>query len=211
MAARWKGRRGSRSRNTAATAGPIENNVIDELIAGDVDRQEFLRRATMFGIGAGTIGALLRYMGEADVAYGAPGVAVQRGGTIRVGASAVGSSFEPRLLREAGSLASAASIPGEFLTFSNQALQVKPWLATSWKPNATLTRWTFQLRRGVKFHNGRTMNADDVVATFKQYLSVTPSEILSAIPATLLGPEGVVKRGPYTVEFRLKQPSNAFP
>lgn len=191
-------------------AGPIENNVIDELIAGDLDRQEFLRRATMFGIGAGTIGALLKYTGEADVAYGAPAMAVQRGGTIRIAATAVGSSFEPRLLREAGSL-SAVAIPGEYLTFSNQALQVRPWLATSWKSNAALTRWTFQLRRGVKFHNGKTMTADDVVASFKQYLSVTPSEILSAIPASLLVAGGVVKRGPYTVEFRLKQPSNAFP
>ena len=26
-------------------AGPIENNLIDELVAGDLDRQEFLRRA----------------------------------------------------------------------------------------------------------------------------------------------------------------------
>ena len=194
-----------------STAGPIENNVIDELIAGDVDRQEFLRRATMFGIGAGTIGAAAPLHGRGRRRIRCPGgracSGAGRSASVR---PAVGSSFEPRLLREAGSL-SAAAIPGEYLTFSNQALQVKPWLATSWKPNAALTRWTFQLRRGVKFHNGRTMNADDVVATFKQYLSVTPSEILSAIPASLLGPEGVVKRGPYTVEFRLKQPSNAFP
>ena len=51
-------------------AGPLENNVIDELVSGELDRDEFLRRATMFGLGAGTIGALLRYGGEADVAYG---------------------------------------------------------------------------------------------------------------------------------------------
>ena len=49
-------------------AGPIENNLIDELVAGELDRQEFLRRATVFGLGAGTIGLLLRYVGEADVA-----------------------------------------------------------------------------------------------------------------------------------------------
>ena len=52
-------------------AGPLENNVIDELIGGELDREEFLRRATMFGIGAGTIGALLRFMGEPDLAFGA--------------------------------------------------------------------------------------------------------------------------------------------
>ena len=53
-------------------AGPIENHVIDELVASELDRQEFIRRATMFGLGAGTIGALLRFVGEADVAFGAP-------------------------------------------------------------------------------------------------------------------------------------------
>src|SRR5688572_16102304 len=128
-------------------AGPIENQLIDELVGGDLDRQEFLRRASIFGLGAGATGLLLQYMGQ-DVAFGAPtAVAQKRGGTLRVGAPTVGSSFEPRLLREFGSLA-LAGIVGEYLTFSNQALQVRPALATSWKPNAALTVWTFQIRRG---------------------------------------------------------------
>lgn len=191
-------------------ADEIDNNLIDELVAGELDRQDFLRRATVFGLGAGTIGLLLRYMGE-EPAFGAPpAVAQKRGGTLRVGVTASASSLEPYLLREAGTLA-LAGIPGEYLTFSNNALQVKPWLATSWKSNASLTRWTFQLRRGVRFHNGKTMTADDVVASFKQYLSEAQSQIYSAIPKTLLGPEGVVKTGPYTVQFRLKSPNNAFP
>jgi len=192
-------------------AGPIENNLIDELVGGELDRQEFLRRATVFGLGAGTIGALLRYVGEADLAFGAPAaVAQKRGGTLRVGVTAVGSSFEPYLLREAGTLA-LSGIPGEYLTFSNNQLQVKPWLATGWTPNAELTVWTFQLRRGVKFHNGKTMTADDVVASFRQYLTEKTSQLLSAIPLSLLEPSGVVKTGPYTVQFRLKAPNNAFP
>ena len=83
-------------------------------------------------------------------------IAQKRGGTIRVGATKAGSSFEPVLLREAGSLA-FASLTGEYLTFSNQQLQVRPALATSWKPNRNATVWTFQLRRGVKFHNGKTI------------------------------------------------------
>jgi peptide/nickel transport system substrate-binding protein len=192
-------------------AGVIENNLIDELVAGDVDRQEFLRRASVFGLGAGTMGLLLRYVGEAEPAFGATtGEAQKRGGTLRVGAAAVGSSFEPILLREAGTL-SFAGIMGEFLTFSNAALQLKPWLATSWKSNANATVWTFQLRRGVKFHNGKTMTADDVVASFRQYMAAPTSQLFSAIPKTLLAPEGVVKTGQYTVQFRLKEPNGAFP
>ena len=191
-------------------AGPIENNLIDELVAGELDRQEFLRRATVFGLGATAIGALLKFVGEPELASGAPLLQAKAGGTLRVGMLGFTSGLEPYQLREAGSLG-LAGICGEFLTFSNNALQVKPWLATSWKPNKTLTTWTFQLRKGVKFHNGKTMTADDVVASFKQYLTLKTSQLLSAIPTSLLGPEGVVKTGPYTVQFRLKSPNNAFP
>ncbi len=191
-------------------AGPIENNLIDELVAGELDRQEFLRRATVFGLGATAIGALLKFVGEPELASGAPLLQAKVGGTLRVGMLGFTSGLEPYQLREAGSLG-LAGICGEFLTFSNNALQVKPWLATSWKPNKSLTTWTFQLRKGVKFHNGKTMTADDVVASFKQYLTLKTSQLLSAIPSSLLGPEGVVKTGPYTVQFRLKSPNNAFP
>jgi peptide/nickel transport system substrate-binding protein len=189
-------------------AGPIENNLVDEWNDGLLDRGELLRRGAVFGVSASVIGALLGASPAAATTRQRSAVKV--GGTLRVGMLAYGSGLEPYQLREAGTLG-LAGIMGEFLTFSNNQLQVKPWLATSWKPNADLTVWTFQLRKGVKFHNGKTMTADDVVASFKQYLTLKTSQLLSAIPANLLGPEGVVKIGPYTVQFRLKQPNNAFP
>ena len=108
--------------------------------------------------------------------------AAKIGGTLRIGSVAYNSSLEPYGLREAGSLG-LAGIPGEYLTWTNNKFEVKPWLATSWKPNAALTVWTFQIRKGVKFHNGKTLNADDVVASFKQYLNQKTSQILSALPA----------------------------
>ena len=191
-------------------AGPIENNLIDELVSGELDRQEFLRRATMFGLGAGTLGALLKFVGEPELASGAPLAPGKVGGTLRVGMLGYGSGLEPYQLREAGTLG-LAGIPGEFLTFSNAALQVKPWLATSWKPNKTGTVWTFQLRKGVKFHNGKEMTADDVVASFRQYTGNPKSQLLSAIPASLLPPEGVRKAGKYTVQFHLTSPNAAIP
>src|SRR5438128_2054088 len=35
-------------------------------------------------------------------------------------------------------------------------------LATKWEPSADHRRWTFWLRKGVKFHNGDDVTADDV-------------------------------------------------
>ncbi|MBL8670657.1 MAG: ABC transporter substrate-binding protein, partial [Alphaproteobacteria bacterium] len=56
------------------------------------------------------------------------------------------------------------------LTRIDTDLSVKPDLATSWEASADLKTWTFKLRPGVKFHHGRTLDADDVVATFNRIL-----------------------------------------
>jgi peptide/nickel transport system substrate-binding protein len=188
-------------------AGPLENNVIDELVGGDLDRQEFIRRATMFGIGAGTIGALLRFMGEPDLAWGAPQEVGQAGGIIRVGIPQFGASLEPYLLNEGGALA-FAGIPGEYLTFTTPTGAVAPALATSWRPNADATVWTFQIRRGVKFHNGKTLTARDVVASLKQYVGAKGS---NAGLSPFFDPSGVSARGQYTVVIRLKSPIGVLP
>ena len=188
-------------------AGPLENNLIDELVDGELDREEFLRRATMFGLGAGTIGALLRFVGEADLALAAPQGPVQAGGTIRLGIPVFGASLEPYLLNEGGALA-FAGIPGEYLTFTTPDGRVVPWLASSFRPNADATVWTFQIRRGVRFHNGKTLTAQDVVASMKQYVGQRNS---NAGLAPFFDAAGVSARGRYTVVFRLKSAIGVFP
>ena len=40
----------------------------------------------------------------------------------------------------------------------------KPWLAKTWYPNTTFTRWVINLQTGVTFQDGEPFNADAVVA-----------------------------------------------
>ncbi len=189
-------------------AGPLENNLIDELVNGELDRQEFLQRGAMFGLSLGTMGALLGSVGEAAAAPASVQLAhVKAGGTIRLGIPAFGASLEPYLLNEGGSLA-LAGIPGEFLTFTNLRGQVVPSLATSWKPNKNATVWTFQIRKGVKFHNGKTLTSADVVASMKQYVGAKGS---NAGLSPFFDASGVSAKGPYAVEFRLKSAIGVFP
>ena len=96
-------------------ASPIENNLIDELVAGELDRQEFLRRAAVFGLGAGTIGTALQVSRRARA-----GVRRTRSRRRRWAARCASASvaynwrLEPYELQEAGSLG-LAGIPGEYL------------------------------------------------------------------------------------------------
>lgn len=48
------------------------------------------------------------------------------------------------------------------VTYDPATLEPKPLLAESWKVSTDGTVYTFTLRKGVKFHNGREMTAEDV-------------------------------------------------
>jgi len=189
-------------------AGPIENTLIDEFVAGEFDRKELIRRAGIFGVSASVVGTLLGALGEAPLAL-AGTETVKAGGRIKVGITPPpAGAIEPHLFADQGSL-QTGGIAGEFLTRATQSKTLLPELAVSWKPNADASIWTFKLRPNVKFHTGQTMTADDVVTTWKR-LTSPGSTALSAVGG-ILTPDGVVKVDDLTVAFHLTSPVSNFP
>jgi len=86
-------------------------------------------------------------------------------------------------------------------------LVIKPELAEKWDVSRDGLTWTFQLRRGVVFHNGQKFNADDVEYTYKR---TTDPKVASIHKSRLDIVEKFEKLGEYEVRFKLKSPSAAF-
>ena len=79
-----------------------------------------------------------------------------------------------------------------------------PALAESWTTSADGKMWTFKLRRGVKFHNGREFVSDDVKYSYERVLDPNGSSggrgYLNAIDA-------METPDKYTIRIHTKQPS----
>jgi len=134
-------------------AGPLEGTLIDEFVDGAMDRSTFIRRASVLGLSMGTIGAALKAFGHPGLAQASTG-AVAAGGRLRLGVVPPPvTGLDPHTYKDTGGLVTGG-IAGEFLTRATQSLTLLPELATSWKPNANATIWTFKLRPNVKFQSG---------------------------------------------------------
>lgn len=83
-----------------------------------------------------------------------------------------------------------------------------PELATSWDSNDDLSVWTFQLREGVEFHNGKTMDAYDVVFSIKLHMG---EDSLSQVKALVAVISEVEATGPNEVTITLNSGNAGFP
>ena len=190
-------------------AGPIENTLIDEWMAGEFDRRELLRRASIFGVSVPVVGLLLEAAGEPAPAFAASARAAASSSRLRMGIiPPPAGALEPHTLEDQGA-EETCGIPGEFLTRVLNSGKLIPELAISWKPNSQATIWTFKLRPNVMFQTGQTMTADDVVTTWERLIS-PGSQALSAV-GSYLHSGGVHKVDDLTVAFHLNQPVSNFP
>lgn len=77
----------------------------------------------------------------------------------------------------------------------------KPELAEEVTINDDYTEYTYKLRKGVLFHNGEEMKADDVVASMNRWISKYGNA------ATMVGDSRFEKVDDYTVKITLDQPT----
>ncbi|MFO1088101.1 MAG: ABC transporter substrate-binding protein [Hyphomicrobiales bacterium] len=185
-----------------------ENQLIDTLVAGRVDRREFMRFGSVLGLSLPMLSAIAGAVGYGVTA--APRIARAAGGTVRYGQIVPAAAIDPVKIADGGGLTVLSQF-GENLVLSGRDLVAKPMLAESWSPNNDGTVWTFKLRKGVKFHNGKEMKADDVVATFDRLADPANSSNALSVFSGMLSKGNTKKVDDYTVEFHLDTPNGNFP
>ncbi len=135
------------------------------------------------------------------------------------------NGFQPALYTDEPTFeASSRTIFDRLVAFNDDASRLVPSLAESWDISADGLRYTFHLRRGVRFQSNfgfrptRDFNADDVLFTFdRMRLPSHPYHAVSGGTYTYFKSMGlgrliraIDKVDPYTVRFTLAEPNAPF-
>ena len=126
--------------------------------------------------------------------------AMQRGGTLRI--AEIGEPLTLDTVATTADLTSIITLPifEELFTFDAN-WKIQPLLAESYVQSKDGLTYTFKLRKNVKFHNGKDMTADDVVASLIRWGKMSPrgSSVYKIVEATTADDK-------YTVSMKLKEP-----
>ena len=129
-------------------------------------------------------------------------------------------SLDPVHITDTVSHAVASELFDGLVAFDH-ALKIRPAIAGRWVISKDGRTYTFKLRPDVKFHNGRTVTAEDFRFSFEHLLNPETRSERTWILEKLLGARkfmagkatsvrGIHVRGPHTLELTLERPFAPF-
>lgn len=114
--------------------------------------------------------------------------------------------FDPHKVPAASSVR-IYSLIYESLTKLDENMEIIPNLAEKWETSEDGKTITVFLQKGVKFHDGKDLTAEDVKFTFERILNPDTGSISKSYFSSL---ESIEVKDPTTVVFHLKNPDAAF-
>ncbi len=175
-------------------------NQASRLTAGNVSRRQFIMTALAAGA------TLPMAMSMATNAMAATPV---KGGKLRqgIGYGSTTDTLDPGT-SENGFTQALHYTYGNQLTEVDSDGQLISELAESFEPADGASSWVFNLRQGVEFHNGKTLTADDVIATYNYHRDENSK---SAAKGLLTAIKSMKKDGDNRIIFELDSGNADFP
>lgn len=125
------------------------------------------------------------------------------GSTLRAALTASAPTLDPHSTTHLAVREIGMHIFENLLTFDAK-FQIAPQLAERWEMSKDGKVYTFYLRKGVKFHNGKEMTAEDVRASVERFRAIAPRR------NELDGLSRLEVVSPFVVRMTLSKPDAAF-
>src|SRR5437588_2804591 len=128
------------------------------------------------------------------------------GGHLVIGQRSEPKTLNPVTATDAVSREVIGRLMADLIDINRATQCTEPGLAKSWKISRDGRVFTLKLRKGLRFSDGHSFDADDVLFSFSVYMDETvasPQRDLLIIDGK---PLAVTKLDPYTVQFTLPRP-----
>ncbi len=167
---------------------------------GKLNRRDFLGRAAALGVSAAFANSLLSSAAQAEGPV--------KGGVLKAGLQGGESSnvLDPALNLSQVNF-NFGKCWGEMLVELSPDGSLEPRIAEEIGASDDAKTWTMKIRKGIEFHNGKTVTPDDVKATLERHADANSK---SAALGILQGIEGMKVDGDSLV-VSLKEPNADFP
>jgi len=180
-----------------------DKDLVSKLVKGGFSRREVLKLSMVTGVSLIAAEQLLTD-GKAVMA-----ATPKKGGSLRMASNLHGpdDQLDPTLFTSTIDYTRGRATYNSLVQHAND-LTPQPELAESFEPNSNATEWTFKIRNGVTFHDGKKLTADDVVYTMKRHQGEASTSVIKSVLASV---KEWKKSGPMEVKAVLESPNADLP
>ncbi len=180
-----------------------DRDLIDKMVkggSGNVTRRDALKLAMVTGVSL-TVAEQLLTDGKAVLA-----ATPKKGGSLRMASNLHGpdDQLDPVVFTSTVDYTRGRATYNS-LTQIGEGIVPNPDLAESFEPNSDATEWTFKIRKGVTWHDGKKLTADDVVYSMKRHQGENSKSVIKSVLASI---KEWKKTGPMEVKATMHTPNS---
>nr|WP_309504628.1 ABC transporter substrate-binding protein [uncultured Roseovarius sp.] len=154
----------------------MKNNDKSLILPGqsEMSRRDFVSRALAMGV---ALPAAMSLAGNSAMA-----ATPKRGGVMRIGLGlgSTTNTLDPATFEDTYMQVVGFGLRNCLTEIGNDD-ELIPELAESWEGSPDSKEWTFVLRKGIEFHSGKTMDAEDVIGSIQHHLGENSTSLVNSI------------------------------